>query len=261
VPRFAADCPHVKTEINFAEVWGIGDLLVVSSASKIRHKLLARFRYYRHPEMLDLWGGPFNGQSFRQLMYLDLANSCSFEAIVETGTFRGSTTRFLAENSGGAPVYSCEYSPVNFEFAKWRLRGSQNLLLFNLDSREFIRELKISRQARTFFYLDAHWGADLPLQEELDLIFQNFENFVVMIDDFEVPNDPGYQVDDYGPGKRLSPRDFPLHRDTRIACYFPARAASQESGLKRGAIVLASLGLKGHLDAIDSLVPAASVLD
>jgi hypothetical protein len=232
----------------------------VSAASTFRHKLLGRFEYYRHPEMLDLWGGPFNGQCFRQLMYLDLALACNFEAIVETGTFRGSTTRFLAQNSGGAPVYSCEYGPLNFEFAKWRLRGDQNLFLFNLDSRNFIRDLKISRQARTFFYLDAHWGADLPLREELNLIIQKFENFVVMIDDFEVPNDPEYQFDDYGPGKRLSLRDFPLHQDNGIACYFPARPSSQESGLRRGVIVLASLGLKGKLDCISSLIPAGSVV-
>jgi hypothetical protein len=239
----------------------IGEQLVVTTASTFRHKLLGRFEYYRHPEMLDLWGGPFNGQCFRQLMYLDLVFACRFEAIVETGTFRGSTTRFLAENSGGATVYSCEYSPLNFEFAKWRLRGSKDILLFNLDSRKFVRELGIPRQTRTFFYLDAHWGADLPLQEELGLIFQNFTNFVVMIDDFEVPNDPGYEVDDYGPGKRLSLRDFPLHQDTRIACYFPARPACQESGLRRGAIVLSSLGLKEKLDSVRSLIPVANVLD
>jgi hypothetical protein len=253
--------PTFNAERFFEERLRIGDSTVVSTGSTFRHKLLGRFEYYRHPEMLDLWGGPFNGQCFRQLMYLDLVCACEFETIVETGTFRGSTTRFLAENSGGAAVYSCEYSPVNFEFAKWRLRGKQNVFLFNLDSRSFIRELNISRQVRTFFYLDAHWGADLPLREELELIFRNFDNFVVMVDDFEVPNDPGYEVDDYGPGKRLSLRDFPLHKDRRIACYFPARAASQESGLRRGAIVLSSLGLKAKLDSIQSLIPAFGVLD
>jgi hypothetical protein len=253
--------PTFDAECLFEKRLRIGDSLVVTTGSTFRHKLLGRFQFYRHPEMLDLWGGPFNGQCFRQLMYLDLVTACGFEAIVETGTFRGSTTRFLAENSGGAAVYSCEYGPLNFEFAKWRLRGKPNLFLFNLDSRKFIRELSVSRQAKTFFYLDAHWGADLPLREELELIFRDFENFVVMIDDFEVPNDPGYEVDDYGPGKRLSLRDFPLHKDGRITCYFPARAASQESGLRRGAIILSSLGLKEKLDSIRSLIAVPSVRD
>lgn len=232
----------------------------MNTSSTFREKLLGRIEYYRHPELLDHWGGPFNGQCFRQLMYLDLAHFCKFETIVETGTYRGSTTQFLAQNSGAAPVYSCEYSARAFEFAKWRLRNLQNVNLFNMDSREFIRDLKISRQSTTFVYLDAHWNADLPLQEEVELVLGNFKNFVIMIDDFEVPNDTGYGYDDYGPGKRLSLGDFPFHLDSRVACYFPARLSSRESGLRRGAIVLASLGLRPTLDSIDTLIPVTKVL-
>ena len=54
-----------------------------------------------------------------------------------------------------------------------------------------------------FFYLDAHWNDDLPLADEIDIIFSRCPWAVVMIDDFEVPSDPGYQFDDYGPGKAL----------------------------------------------------------
>lgn len=222
--------------------------------------LLGRMEYYRHPELLDHWGGPFNGQCFRQIAYLDLALVCNFEAIVETGAFRGSTTLFLARNSGGAPVYSCENSARYFEFAKLRLRGVPNLCLFKSDSRKFIRELNIPRHARTFFYLDAHWGVNLPLREELDLIIGSFEHFVIMIDDFEVPNESGYGFDDYGTGKRLSLRDFPLHRDSRIACYVPSKPSSEESGLRRGAIVLASPELKGKLDLMNTLIPIGDVI-
>jgi hypothetical protein len=193
-------------------------------------------------------------------MYLDLVYFCNFATIVETGTYRGSTTQFLAQNSGAAPVYSCEYSAKAFEFAKWRLRSLQNVNLFNLDSREFIRDLKISRQSATFVYLDAHWGEDLPLQEEVNLVIGNFRDFVIMIDDFEVPKDTGYGYDDYGPGKRLSLRDFPLHLDNRVACYFPARPSSRESGLRRGAIVVASPGLRPKLDLIDTLIPVTKAI-
>lgn len=214
-----------------------------------------RFDYYCRPELLDSFGGAFNGQCFRQLIYLDLTLACNFEAIVETGTFRGSTSKFLAQNSGGARVYSCESSDRYFEFARRRLRGIQNLSLFKLDSREFIQRLDIPRQASTFFYLDAHWEESLPLREELDLIFREFKQFVVMIDDFEVPNDPGYGFDDYGPGKRLSLRDFELHRDNRISCYIPARPSAQESGRRRGVIVLASRSLKSKVDIVKTLIP------
>jgi hypothetical protein len=216
--------------------------------------------YYRHPELLDSLGGPFNGQCFRQLVYLDLAQTCDFKAIVETGAYRGSTTVFLAQNSGGAPVYSCECSSRYFQFTKRRLRTIPNVFFLKSDSREFIRRLKIPRQEPIFFYLDAHWGEDLPLREELDLIMGNFDHFVVMIDDFEIPNDLEYGFDDYGPGKKLSLCDFPLHQDNRVTCYVPARRSSQESGLRRGAIVLASQSLKSEIEAVGTLIALHKII-
>ena len=116
-----------------------------------------------------------------------------------------------------------------------------------------MRNLEIPRQARLFFYLDAHWGKDLPLQKELALILEQFETFAIMIDDFEVPGDPGYGFDDYGAGKQLSLRDFPLHKDKRVTCYLPSVPSSQETGLRRGAIVAASQSLTGQIDRIAGL--------
>jgi hypothetical protein len=49
------------------------------------------------------------------------------------------------------------------------------------------------RDSPLFFYLDAHWNEDLPLAEEIDLIFSRSPCAVVMIDDFEVPGDPGFR--------------------------------------------------------------------
>ena len=37
------------------------------------------------------WGGPFNGQTFRQEIFLELIEKIDFSAIAETGTFRGTT--------------------------------------------------------------------------------------------------------------------------------------------------------------------------
>ena len=169
---------------------------------------------------------------------------------METGSFRGSTTLFLAQNGNAASVYSCESDGRTFHFAKCRLGGVPKAFLFHADSPKFLRDLKIGRRARVFFYLDAHWGEDLPLQRELALILEQFETFVIMIDDFEVPGDPGYGFDDYGAGKRLSLRDFPLDRDRRVTCYLPSVPSSQETGLKRGAIVAASQNLTTLIDGI-----------
>jgi hypothetical protein len=62
-----------------------------------------------------------------------------------------------------------------------------------------------------------------------------------------VPGDSGYAFDDYGIGKCLSLRDFPFHKDSRICTYFPSRPASQESGIRRGCVVLVSPNLKNTI--------------
>jgi hypothetical protein len=209
--------------------------------------------YRLEPERLDSWGGPFNGQCFRQLIFIDLLRSCRFDAIVETGTFRGSTTIFLARNAAGIPVYSCEINPRFFAIARRRLRGLPNLHLHNLDSRTFLANLNLSRQTRAMFYFDAHWLGNLPLANETEFVFSNFDSFAIMIDDFKVTDDPGYGFDDYGPGNILSLSNFPFHDDDRIHCYFPARPSEQESGVRRGCIVLVSLDLKESVDSLNCL--------
>ena len=39
---------------------------------------------------------------------------------------------------------------------------------------------------KIFFYLDAHSEDDYPLIDELSFIIKNIENFVILIDDFQV---------------------------------------------------------------------------
>jgi hypothetical protein len=210
--------------------------------------------YYMHPEKLDSWGGPFNGQCFRQMIYTDLVRACKFDAIIETGTYRGSTTLFLALNSAGAPVYTSEINTHAFEVARRRLREIPNIHMFNRDSRDFLSTISLSDNGSSFFYLDAHWLEDVPLAEETELIARKFSTFVIMIDDFQVPNDTGYGYDDYGPGRRLSLRDFPFDSDPRFVFYFPARPSTEESGKRRGCIVLASSDLKDRVDQLACLL-------
>ena len=96
---------------------------------------------------------------------------------------------------------------------------------------------------RKFFYLDAHWEGDLPLQEEIEIILRRFPNFLIMIDDFRVPGDSGYGFDDYGPTKMLALRDFPFHEDRRMSVYFPTCRSEVETGTKRGCVVLVAPSL------------------
>src|SRR5436190_4416368 len=46
-------------------------------------------------ELQACWGGAFNGQEGRRALFVDLIERLKPAAIVETGTFRGSTTEWM----------------------------------------------------------------------------------------------------------------------------------------------------------------------
>jgi hypothetical protein len=205
---------------------------------------LGMIDYFRFPERRDPGGGPFNGQYKRRELFLSLIFTCRPAAIIETGTHVGASTEFMAEVSK-LPVYSVEVDARYFGFAKMRLRKRRNVQLSFGDSRAFLTNF-ISRDAARYigrpllFYLDAHWGKDLPLSEELAIIFASFLHAIVMIDDFHVPHDSGYGYDDYGVGKTLN-REYIASQVKRfhIAEFYPATPSSVESGIRRGCVVLA----------------------
>jgi hypothetical protein len=208
-------------------------------------------QYYINPLILDGFG-VFNGQCFRQLIFMDLNRTCRFEAIVETGTYVGCTTQFLAKNTS-VPVHTVESNAKDFQVAKRHLKFYPKVHLVHANSVNFLSSLPLAQDTTTFFYLDAHWEGCLPLAEEVEIVLSRFKHFVIMIDDFAVPGDEGYTYDDYGPGKRLSLRDFPFHKDPRVRAFSPSRPSMQESGARRGCIVLASDTLAPALGSLDCL--------
>jgi predicted O-methyltransferase YrrM len=188
------------------------------------------------------WGDkPFNGQEKRSDLFRGLLRLIDFGAIVETGTFRGSTTLFLHECSG-LDVYSCELSDRYFFYASERLAGFDGIHLCKGDSRTFLAQL--GEDARltekiVFFYLDAHWNADLPLVQELQLILQNFKSPIVMIDDFEVPHRDDYAFDDYGGNAILSLDILESVLTADMSLFYPAWPPAQDSNQQRGFVILA----------------------
>lgn len=224
--------------------------------SLLSERTRARLRYHLHPESLDTWGGPFNGQCGRQQIFLDMVNVFPFTCIVETGTFLGETTAFLARESK-LPVLTVESGSYALELARLRMRPYPSVRLFCGDSREFLRNLPSLMPAdstRPCFYLDAHWDADLPLLEEVGIILADYPRAVILIDDFEVPGDPGYGFDDCGDGNVLSLRYLAgAIEEFQPSVAFPALPSDRESGSKRGCVVLASAAWKETLCAVPTL--------
>jgi hypothetical protein len=192
---------------------------------------------------LDRMGfqGPLNGQTIRASILVELHQLMRFDVFIETGSYLGTTTEMLAGFE--MPVYSCESIDVNYYRAATRLAHRANINLFAMDSRKFLQHYfsRYSSQFRMpFFYLDAHWYGDLPLPEEISLIGQNLDDFVIMVDDFNHPYFP-YSFDRYPNGNELT-LEFVVPRlgsADKLAFLFPLHPEYLESGYKRGTLVIA----------------------
>jgi hypothetical protein len=215
----------------------------------------AKLEYHFDPAVGTEFGGPFNGQAGRQQIFRDLVDAFQFQAVVETGTFRGTTTAFIAQNTD-APIYTVELDLRMYHFAKLRLRDLGNVTVKCGDSRSFLKELIADptvARSNVFFYLDAHWNDDLPLYEEFAIIAENWTDSVVMVDDFEVPGDDGYEFDDYGDGKKLCLDYLGASAVNDWSTFFPSLESSGETGFRRGCVVLGSKSLENELNKIPSL--------
>jgi hypothetical protein len=189
---------------------------------------------------LRTWRGPMNGQTGRQDLTRAIFRAYAPEQVVESGTFRGGTTEFLADLSR-VPTFSVDCRSRYSGYARRRLADRPWVTIELADSRAFLRQLALDpvvRRRRTFFYLDAHCEGDLRLREELRIVSAHWADAVIMIDDFEVDGDPGYEFDDYGPGKRLDASYLPPLPGWERFC--PSLASSDECGARRGCAVLAS---------------------
>lgn len=187
--------------------------------------------------------GSFNGLAGRRRIFEELLRRYRFSCIIETGTHVGETTGYMSVTSK-LPVYSSEINPNIFELAKMRLKSLPGIHLYRSDSREFIKELGGNPemvQNEVFFYLDAHWEKDCPLVEEIEQIASRWGNFVIMIDDFQVPGDDGYGYDRFSAFQKMN---MSLIRSTmrkhRLRAFFPSIPSAEESGQPnpRGFVIL-----------------------
>jgi predicted O-methyltransferase YrrM len=219
----------------------------VSRLTDLLPPIVAAYGDWVRPGRHTTWGGPMNGQAARQHLVRSLAREFSPRLVVETGTYRGETTAFLADVTG-APTYSVEAVSRYHHYAVWRLSGRSEVRLYKGDSRLFLEGLGTDERLANrlaLFYLDAHWSEDLPLAEELRTIAAKWPDAIVLIDDFQVPGDPGYGFDDYGPGRRLAEEILPSAIHSWIRLY-PAAPSQAETGARRGCVVLATPGFDSN---------------
>jgi hypothetical protein len=188
--------------------------------------------------------GPFNGQRRRVAAVRAMFEAVPFAAVIETGTYRALTTRFLRSLTD-APLATVEINPRYHEYSRRRLAGSPDVYPFLGSSPEVLELLAADSSwtnGPTFFYLDAHWLDNLPLVDELRIVKRSWPEFVALIDDFKVEGDEGYGYDDYGPGKSLEMGLVELPDLGGLRVFWPAEPSSRETGMRQGYVVLATPG-------------------
>lgn len=225
--------------------------------SRLPKRLAGRIDFSR-PVLHEGWGGPMNGQVARQNITRDLFRAITFESVVETGSFRGITTQFLAALTDRR-IVGIEAVARFADFARRRCINYDNVQIVESDSRSQLKSLLPELAGPAFFYLDAHWYRDLPLHDELWLIADSGIPAVVMVDDFEVPGDAGYGFDDYGDAKRLSREILVGAGADDWGLFYPSVPSSQETGVRRGCVVIASPTLIETVSAVPGLRAAGTV--
>lgn len=191
-----------------------------------------------------------NGSMNRKKIFGELLRKFDFSIVIETGTYLGDSAGYFADASK-LPVYSSEINPMLHSLAKIRLKGRPGIHLVRSDTRKFLEEMSGNPdmvQKECFFYLDAHWGKVCPMAEEVSIIASRWQNFVVMVDDFQVPGDPGYAYDRCGMFKWMN---LSLIRKSvkkhDLCVYFPSTPSQEESIARRpkGFVMLARNGEYG----------------
>jgi predicted O-methyltransferase YrrM len=217
-------------------------------------------RLHEAASMLDLglrqrgwWTNGFNGQEGRGRLFRRILDTLRPAALIETGTFRGSTTAIMAQQFGG-PIFTCEVDPRWFLTSKATLERFPQVDVRNLDSRGFLRTIVPEMAGDPlFYYLDAHWHDDLPLPEEIEFVLSRGRPAVIVIDDFAVPWDAGYAFDDYGPGKALTIDLLARLENRGAGLFFPTLPAEQETGARRGCAVIATACVVAAIDELPEL--------
>ena len=140
---------------------------------------------------MDNWSSlPFNGQSRRMRVISDISQRLDVGAVIETGTFLGSSTPYLA-GFFGCKTYTIEIDQFNAERAQKRFDQNHKNLDIEMrlgDSAIKIVELLglIDPRKVVFAYLDAHWLDAIPTQAEIQALLDWGGQWIAVVDDFKV---------------------------------------------------------------------------
>ena len=191
----------------------------------------------RQQAYLDENAKGYEGDSFIHGEIKQLCEKFAVEIIIETGTFRGATTKRLAELA--KRVYTIESNKEYADFARKNLQEIENAVLqFGNSAKElpFLLD-NFSPKTSYLFFLDAHWHDYCPLLDELKAISDRNIKPVIFIHDFKVPGRPDLGFDSYN-GQDF---EFSYIKEAIEAIYgdnYDYHYNDEADGAKRGVIYI-----------------------
>ena len=131
-------------------------------------------------ELRDACGGDV----YVQQQVANLVRQHGTISIIETGTFDGRTTRFLATLAHR--VLSIGIDPIGFQTCR-QLEGMQNVKWVLGNTAEMILRHVPDLPGPYLFFLDAQWGPQWAIWSELHAIAELKLRPIIVIPDFKVP--------------------------------------------------------------------------
>lgn len=178
----------------------------------------------------------FCGDTCLQETFSQLVREHKPDLILETGTYLGDTTVFLA--SFGIPVLTVEINPDFRTAALAKFKEFPNITSMLGDSASVLLEKFDEIQDKKIVaFIDAHWQQDKAAERELTLLSRLTNKPVLLVHDFYVPGtDFGYDSHD---GHRYDLESFSAYFDFIYGKgKWSHRYNTQASGLKRGVVIV-----------------------
>lgn len=139
----------------------------------------------------------FEGDCYLRIITETLCNDQNFDVIIETGSFKGMTTKHFCKMA--KQVITVEINKENFNDTCSNLKDIDNVKCVFGNSVDALKQLLPDlKEQKLFLWLDAHWGNDNPLLDELKTIQDNNLKPHIAIHDFKVPGNPTLGFDVYG---------------------------------------------------------------
>src|SRR5882762_3302606 len=129
------------------------------------------------------------GYTFKRMLLRDTAKQFRCKTFVETGTYFGETSRYMARFV--EQVLTCEPDPSLYEYNVNRNQRVKNIRIWNKGSEECFAEMLRHVTGRPLFWLDGHCSGEgttrtsggVPILHELRLIGKSELDGVIAIDD------------------------------------------------------------------------------